>query len=295
MQVGASSWNTAFSQPGRGGNRDDGWYLDDVNFRGLSSTAITLTTDNQAHSPTCPLSNCSSITARFTGSDYITRTNGLDDDVDGTTDETDEGKFTTVSSDAPLRNIDLNGADTANPTTSNCINGVVQYRYFVDADFNGTFNASVDTLIRDFSENPRATAASACAQTIQMDARCSSLTSCTNSTNLAVTLAGWAGTPLASFNPDEITLSWLPVAGATYDVASNRITTTGMTPSSWNTTFTGIHCQANNQPGNTFNTTGVDVPDLTHVSIWLVRASGTCSTWSEPGGVVNRNALIPCP
>src|SRR5262249_42902790 len=97
----------------------------------------------------------------------------------------------TVASDAPLRNVDLNGQDpgvTPGPTTSDCINGVLQYRFWIDTNNNGAFDQGTDTLIRDFGENPTATANPDAPEVIRMTARCSSAPQCQNTTTLAVTM-----------------------------------------------------------------------------------------------------------
>jgi hypothetical protein len=102
--------------------------------------ALHLKADTDAPpASSCPNpSTCLPITARVSGSTYPTRSDNVDNDGDSTTDESDEGGFTTVLSDAPLRNVLLNGQDLANPTTTaGCLNGVLQYRFSIDGNSTG--------------------------------------------------------------------------------------------------------------------------------------------------------------
>src|SRR5262249_3425548 len=158
---GFGTWNDGFGGP-FGGNRDDGWYIDDLRLTGLNASAFTLKADTDAPpASSCPNTNtCLPITARLSGSTLPTRTDALDNDGDGTVDEAGEGGFTTVLSDAPLRNVLLNGQDSANPTTTaGCLGGVLQYRFSVDADRDGTVQAG--EVFRDRTQDPPATPAPA--------------------------------------------------------------------------------------------------------------------------------------
>lgn len=281
-----------------GGNRDDGWYVDDIRISGTNASPFGLAADADTPPPSgCPATNCAAIAPRFSGSTFVTRTNGLDDDADGSTDETEEGAFVSVSSDAPLRPIELNAQDRADPTISDCINGVLQYRYWVDANSDGTTQPS--EILRDFLEDPRATAASSCEETIRMTARCSAPApnGCTvgSTATLDVHVGGRAGgIDTLSFDPNKNRLEWLPLNPTSqYDVATKQgVAASAVPAAAWlgvGGYFDTFACRQNamacvDSDGDgrcEYDTASDGAPSVGTLDLWLVRQNE--GSWGELG------------
>ena len=298
VQFGFATWSDGFQGP-FGGNRDDGWYIDDINITGLNTTAFTLKADTDAPpASSCPNPNtCLPITARVSGSTYPTRTDNVDNDADSTTDESDEGGFTTVLSDAPLRNVLLNGQDLANPTTTTgCLNGVLQYRFSIDGDQDGTTDSG--EIFRDWTEDPRATANPAQSSIVAMDVRCSTLQSGVGRATLNVVITD---VPYLTFQ-DVNTLKWTATTGAsTYDVATRQDlpgSQAGVDANTWLNPTTGrfnsMTCNIDNQAGTTRSIAAQGSPAAGFFDIWLVRKNA--ASWEEVGstpfGTVTRDTVM---
>lgn len=281
---------------GLGGSRDNGWYVDDIHITGTSAPfALKADTDTPPTS-SCPSVLCGNpdaLVPRFTGSTYLTLHDGTDNDGNGVTDEPDEGASVTVQSDAPLRNIDLNGQDTPNSATSGtCINGVLQYRYWADRDGNGTFKPDNSELIRDFLENPRATANSLCTEHIKMDVRCSSApAACApGPADLLVVVSGKIG-PMNSVRiPSLGTMTWSlteNTQASGYDVAYKRISTALFDGdfSTFASPAGGACPAACNLPGASYNIGCKPTLPVGSTDMWLVRSRGGLwvSSWDEGG------------
>lgn len=299
LQFGAATWTDVFGGQDFGGNRDDGWYIDDIKISGLNSASFTLKADTDAPpTSSCPNPNtCLPINAHLSGSTFPTRTDGIDNDGDTVVDESDEGAFTTVLSDAPLRNVLLNGQDLANATTTaGCLNGVLQYRFSIDGDFDGTTSPS--EIFRDWTEDPHATANPAESSTVVMDVRCSSLQSCVGRTTLNIVISD---TPYLTFI-DKNNIKWSATTGAsTYDIATYQGTggtvgipadTTGSSAATWLAPNSGYFDNMATGPqgvafcsqaGTTRNISAQGSPSVGHFDIWLVRKHG--GSWEEVGSV----------
>lgn len=279
-----------------GGNRDDGWFVDEIKISGTNATPFNLVADaDPPPASSCPAANCSTITAHFSGSTYVTRTNGVDDDGDGTIDESGEGKFTSVTSDAPLRPIDLDAQDSANPTVSDCIDGVLQYRYWVDTNADGT--AQPSEILRDFSDDPKATASSACEETIRLSVRCSAPApnNCTTvEATLAVQVGGRAGgVDDLVFGADKNHIEWGALNQTSlYDVATKQgIPGSTVSAASWLgaagyfDTFScrgnGVACNAGVSGRCTYGTASDGAPAVGTLDLWLVRQN--MGSWQEVG------------
>jgi hypothetical protein len=302
FQVGFGIWTEVFGGP-FGGNRDDGWFIDDISVTGINSAAFTLKADTDAPpASSCPNpSTCLPITARLSGSTFPTRTDNVDNDGDATTDESDEGGFTTVLSDAPLRNVLLNGQDLANPTTTaGCLNGVLQYRFSIDGNVDGITDPG--EIFRDWTEDPHATANPAQSSTVAMDVRCSALQSCVGRTTLNVVIND---TPYLTF-VDKDNIKWSATTGAsTYDVATQQGPggtglpgdTTGTSAATWlggGGYFDTMTCNINSQAGTTRSIAAQGAPLAGRFDLWLVRKHG--GSWEEVGstpfGTVTRDTVM---
>jgi len=305
VQFGFDTWTTGFGGP-LGGNRDDGWYIDDINITGLNASPFTLKADSDAPpASSCPNpGTCLPITARVSGSTFPTRTDHADNDADGTTDESDEGAFTAVPSDAPLRNVLLNGQDPANPTTTaGCLTGVLQYRFSIDGNGNGATDAG--EVFRDWTEDPHATANPAESSAVAMDVRCSTLQTCVGRATLNVVIND---VPYLTFI-DNNNIKWSATTGAsTYDVATQQgtaspagtgipVDTTGTSAATWlgpGGYFDGMTCNINSQAGTTRDISAQGSPGAGRFDLWLVRKHG--GSWEEIGstalGTTTRDSVM---
>jgi hypothetical protein len=305
VQIGASTWTAALAGEFGGvfgGNRDDGWYIDDINITGLNTASFSLKADTDAPpASSCPDPNtCQPITGHVSGSTFPTRTDLVDNDADGTVDESAEGAFTTVPSDAPLRNVLLNAQDSANPTTTaGCLGGVLQYRYSIDADLDGT--ASPSEVFRDWTEDPHANANPAVTSRVLMEVRCSTLTTCQGRASLMVVINDtptlfFDKAAAAPFQTEENKnlLEWTPTTGAsTYDVSTKQaVPAATVAASGWlgaGGYFDSMACRSNSQAcgdtdGDTLCQFGIAAdgdPAAGTLDLWLVRKHG--GSWEEPG------------
>lgn len=233
VQFGQGTWSAVLGAA-VGGNRDDGWFIDDIQISGTAAAPFALKADTKTPPlEVCGASLCSGLTARVTGSTYPVRNDNSDNDTDGTIDETDEGAAVTVSSDAPLRNVGLNGQNdgtgAASASVGTCINGVLQYRFWADRDNDNTLDLPSE-LIRDYTENPLGTANPVCDEALKMDLRCSSAPNdpaCQSRASLAVTVAGQVGSfdtvTIDALNPSGVLIWNNFFTSLTYDVAYKRI------------------------------------------------------------------------
>jgi hypothetical protein len=102
---------------------DDGWYIDDIHIDQALGNALTLSPDTASIVP-IPCGTCASVTAVLTATPNPT---------------SGPGQVTTLSA-----------KDSA---ATGCIDGIVQFKFFIDVNLNGSFDAGVDTVLRDWTDN----------------------------------------------------------------------------------------------------------------------------------------------
>jgi len=126
---------------------DDGWYIDDVRVtQTLGNSASTVTTDaaNNAGLDTCPAAACTALTAGISVNPTSTNT---------------PGQPLTISA--------------ASTTYDRCSNGTILYRFFVDANLDGDYDAGTDTEIRGFGAGTAVVDAPGTTTRYGVTARCS--------------------------------------------------------------------------------------------------------------------------
>jgi hypothetical protein len=155
---------------------DDGWYIDDVRVTqtlGTSSSTVSLDGTNNAGLPVCPAAACTALTAGISLSPTSTTT---------------PGQPLTIS---------------AAPTTfDRCSNGTILYRFYIDANANGVYNAGVDTEIRGFGAGTAVIDAPGATTRYGVTAKCSEggTGACTGS-DAGATYTVNCPSPPAAFDP----------------------------------------------------------------------------------------------
>ena len=178
-------------------NRDDGWWIDNIEITGASDGG-TLSVDNDGESPSaeCPSSNCGSVNAALAAVPYPRVDRNLnrkpaiacsdqtvdycDFDGDGSVDVNSD----TGDANAPGRPFWLDGSKS---DADACLGGALEYR----------FETSDGTLVRDWQTNPYTVVTPKYDTTYVLKVRCSSATSCIGEDEVTI------NTPLGPGLPDE--------------------------------------------------------------------------------------------
>jgi len=133
---------------------DDGWYIDNVIVSNTLTTAATVAADGTDNSALPGCGNfCNTLSA------------GVVADP--------------PSTGAPGATVEL---DASSSTADRCVDGTLQYKFYVDADNSGTIDGA-DTLLRDWTDNPLYLDAPTGTKTYAVEARCSSDTACGTGTD----------------------------------------------------------------------------------------------------------------
>ena len=178
-------------------NRDDGWWIDNIQITGASSGG-TLSVDNDGESPSaeCPSSNCGSVNAALAAVPYPRVDKNLnrkpaiacsdqtvdycDFDGDGNVDVNSD----TGDANAPGRPFWLDGSKS---DADACLGGALEYR----------FETSDGAVVRDWQTNPYTVVTPKYDTTYVLKVRCSSATSCIGEDEVTIK------TPLGGGQPDE--------------------------------------------------------------------------------------------
>ncbi len=129
---------------------DDGWYIDDIHIDQALATALTLAVDTANISANAiPCGTCSGLTAGLTA--------------------------TPSSVSGPGQVVSLDGKSSS---VTSCLNGILQYQFWVDANNNSVIGDAGDTLLRDFSDNPSIVDAPQATTAYGLVVRCSTSPSC---------------------------------------------------------------------------------------------------------------------
>ena len=150
IEVGVTQFtNEFFNQASISG--DDGWYIDDVHIDQALSAALTLTVDSATITP-IPCGSCSSLTPVMTA--------------------------TPSALTAPGQLVTL---DARNSTVTSCLNGIIQYQFWIDTQGNGIVGDAGDTMLRDWTDNSSIIDAPSGAGTTRygVKIRCSTSATCT--------------------------------------------------------------------------------------------------------------------
>jgi hypothetical protein len=132
---------------------DDGWYIDDIHIDQALSLALTIAVDTATITP-IPCGACSAVTPAVVATP------------------------SSLSGPGQLVTLDAKGS-----TVDRCINGIVQFQYWADANVNGTVGDAGDVLLRDWTDNSVFIDAPLVTTQYGLKARCSSDPNCDSATN----------------------------------------------------------------------------------------------------------------
>jgi hypothetical protein len=125
---------------------DDGWYVDDIRITNMLSSPVTLSDDtftNPANAcPTLVEDHCD-----FVDADLTCLPDEVDNDQDGTVDETCEDNCATL---APGHAFTMSAAESF---AGQCVDGSLNYRFWLDTDADGTISDEpASSILYDWSD-----------------------------------------------------------------------------------------------------------------------------------------------
>jgi hypothetical protein len=278
-----TTWASLFValNPGPG---DDGILIDDVQVTNTLTSPATISVDNKANAglPACG-ATCTSITAALAGDP--------------------PGALT-----APGQVVELSSLTS---TADRCLDGVLQYRFWIDGNNNGQGGNPQDTLLRNWTDNPNIVDAPTATTRYVVDVRCSTLTTCLGTTSRTVVVtcptsgAQGQGFPRISA-PNKTSIAW--TGSINYNFAKGALGNFALgtcSPGVPATCYTTTASAQNQGPASTFST-AADAP-AANTGLWyLFRRPGTkgtggsgfCNsppiTWGAPGTApASRDAVLP--
>lgn len=281
------------------GNRDDGWFIDDIRVNGLANP-FTLSVDNagEATAPPAPtICTPGEINPALSAIPYPTfdpNTNktrpaaACSDSAVATCDfngdATVDAASDTTTSDAALRPYQLTGITTPSAT---CVNGDIEYR----------FRDGLGATLNDWSAAPQTNSGSlivtpAVSTDYFLDVRCSSNPGVclqTDQIRINVPTGACALTATSLRLPARTTISWS--GSGTFDTAKGDVAALRAA----NGNFGGASCLENNGADTT--TPDAATPAAGASFYYLVRCDG--GSWEDPAGTgqvgVRGNTLTVCP
>jgi hypothetical protein len=153
---GFETWESIFTfNPSPG---DDGWWIDDVTITNTLTSPATISSDDKVASyPGCG-NTCNTV-------DALVMT-----DPAG-------------SLAAPGQVIELDGIASV---ADRCLDGVLQYQFWIDGDSNNVGGDPADTLMRNWTDNPSIVDAPIRTTNYVVNVRCSTATTCVGTTSVYV-------------------------------------------------------------------------------------------------------------
>jgi hypothetical protein len=130
---------------------DDGWYIDDIHVDQAVDTPLVRSVDTATIASPLPCGSCTTISAV------------LDSDP--------------PSLAAPGQIVTLTAK---NSTADRCLNGILQYQFWNDANSDGVVGVAPDGLLRDWTDNPNFVAAPLVTNQYGVRVRCSTELACTS-------------------------------------------------------------------------------------------------------------------
>jgi hypothetical protein len=284
------------------GNRDDGWFIDDIRVNGLAQP-LTLLVDNagEASPPPAPtICTNTEINPALAALPYPTfdpNTNktrpavACSDPAAATCDFNGDNVADTASdttlSDAALRPFQLTGIQTPGAT---CVGGELEYRF---RDGSGN-------VLNDWSATPQTNSGSlivtpAVSTDYSLDVRCSANPAgCIQTDAIRINVPSGACTlsPATSLRmPNRTTVTWSASGTGTFDTAKGDVAALRSAGGS----FAGASCLENNGPDT--STTDNATPAAGASFYYLARCDG--GSWEDPAGTgqvgVRSNSLTVCP
>ncbi|MBP7146104.1 MAG: S8 family serine peptidase [Acidobacteria bacterium] len=209
-------------------NRDDGWFIDDINITGLATGGSLAIDSTGAGSPQlCPTSNCTTMDPSAAAIPYPRNDRNLQPKpavacTDVNTTECDFDKDGTVDTGTNTGDSDAAGRpfilDAQYTSADQCLEGAIEYRFRDGA-----------TVLQDWSTNREHLVDPAVTTTYTVDARCSSAPACAGSVTLTINVPG--GIPQCQIVVDSVrlasnksTISWQGSAGSNgFDTAKGTL------------------------------------------------------------------------
>ncbi len=134
---------------------DDGWYIDDIHIDQALGAKLTLSVDTANISANAiPCGTCSGLTAALTA--------------------------TPTSLSGPGQVVTL---DAKTSSVTSCLNGIIQYQFWIDSNNDSVIGNAGDTLLRDFTDNPGYVDAPTASTPYGVIVRCSTNPSCPSAVN----------------------------------------------------------------------------------------------------------------
>ena len=168
---------------------DDGWYIDELQISDTLTAPATVTVDNDALTGI----PCSGVTCNMVTPSLVATPSSL----------AAPGQVTSLDASASFADI--------------CVDGVLQFQFWIDGDGNSVLGDPADTLLRDFTDNPLFVDAPGTTTAYGVKARCSSApATCTGDATLTVTVTCPSLGTVGPFSEtllfaDKDTLSWSSV------------------------------------------------------------------------------------
>jgi hypothetical protein len=265
LKLGSTgTWEQAFTMNPSPG--DDGWWIDDVTLTNTLATPATITNDDKdnSHLPLCG-NVCNTVTAQLAA------------DPPGILP-------------APGRVVALSALDSV---ADRCLDGVLQFRFGIDGDADGTGGGSQDTLLRGWTDVPEILQVPQQTTTYVVEVRCSSDTTCVDSASRTIVVncpsSGSLTFPTV-VAPDRDTLEWGD--SITHDFA--------MGPLAGLTTYATSASGQDLGPASSFDIAG-DTPAVGSGLWYLFRKSGPlgegdtgfCNAPGITWGGASRDAALP--
>jgi hypothetical protein len=163
---------------------DDGWYIDDIRWTGLLASPITLSVDTATIGSPLACGACTAITPSLVA--------------------------TPANLAAPGQVLSL---DAKLSTADRCLNGVLQYQFWNNANLNGVVGDGGDTLLRDWTDNSVFIDAPVATTQFGVKVRCSTDLSCDTGSNSVITTVN-VNCPTSAAGPSPILKVSKPGAGA---------------------------------------------------------------------------------
>jgi hypothetical protein len=135
---------------------DDGWFIDDIRIDQALTVPLTLNVDTATITP-IPCGSCASVTPALVASP--------------------------AGSSGPGQLVTL---EARGSSVDRCLNGIVQYQFWVNANGNGVVGDAGDILLRDWTDNSTLIDAPLVTTPYGLKARCSTDTTCDAATSSIV-------------------------------------------------------------------------------------------------------------
>jgi hypothetical protein len=270
------------------GNRDDGWFIDDITITGLVSD-FDATVDNAGGAnPICGTQAlCTTVDTKVAVLPYprndkngepkqalACSSNSSTSDCDFDSDGNRDTNETEANTGAPGHSVFLDASFT---DTDKCLGGSLEWRFL---------NADTGVVVRDWLTDPLALVQVEESTTFTVESRCTSDLGCIDSQDMPVNVPGGPCIPLDLLFSDKTTLVWDPptndACAAIFDTLRGNVGTWG----------SGT-CIEND--GTDFTTTDTAEPALAAGFWYLTRVDGETWDSTNTDKQEDRSGITGCP